>query len=190
MATSSQPASPAQLGRWAPWVTVAIAAVILTREALRIGQMPTRAEPRRVIVRVGNAPPLDSEEISAQPGINADRSLPTASPGSDRSPPSVVAVDEARTVGSLGTEADLPSPPSRKLSPEETRSWVPTNPRLGPHSCKDNRTVARTGAWSRAGQRLGNTLCMLGRALIEASDAGGGVLELLSPGSRYYNTTG
>jgi hypothetical protein len=56
-------------------------------------------------------------------------------------------------------------------------------------SCADTTVVARTGAWSRAGQRLGNTLCMLGRALREAEDAGGGVLELMPPGSRFYNAT-
>eukprot|EP00040_Diaphanoeca_grandis_P032931 m.200393 g.200393 ORF g.200393 m.200393 type:complete len:455 (+) comp32768_c0_seq1:442-1806(+) len=56
-------------------------------------------------------------------------------------------------------------------------------------SCpNDTVVVVRTGMWSTAGQRLGNTLCMLGAALVTA-DKLNGALELTPPGTRYYNTT-
>lgn len=56
------------------------------------------------------------------------------------------------------------------------------------HHCPDRPVVVKTGDWSRAGQRLGNTLGMLTMALITA-DRMHGALELLAPGNRYYNTT-
>jgi len=56
------------------------------------------------------------------------------------------------------------------------------------HHCPGRPVVVQTGDWSRAGQRLGNTLGMLTLALITA-DKMHGALELLAPGNRYYNTT-
>jgi hypothetical protein len=168
-------------GKWSVVMTVLVAIVVLTREVIRINVLP-RADSVRIRVRERGSEDRSTDSPSW------DRASMHATDGRD--------VAHGRSMTSQ-TEPTAISAATPSAATPQAEELLPTRA-LGQKSsavtstveCRDNRTIARTGGWSRAGQRLGNTICMLGRALREAEDAGGGVLELLSPGSRFYNTTG
>ena len=188
----------------ANWATlcVIVGVVVIMREALRLDTLPSTRpsvirEVRPALLRA------DGGSNDSRAGFKNNRPEPVATPASSQPQTGGVTTristthfsEQVQRFTSATTLDVMPRTTSAAntmqlttaIKADTVDTMRTSMPGHGP--CSDNRVVARTGAWSRSGQRLGNTLCMLGRALREAEDAGGGVLELLPPGSRYYNTT-
>eukprot|EP00041_Stephanoeca_diplocostata_P030653 m.934083 g.934083 ORF g.934083 m.934083 type:complete len:454 (-) comp23797_c0_seq2:1503-2864(-) len=128
------------------------------------------------------SPETDVSSVGHEEWVEVPARVETAPPtwvsSTNRIPATILNnFPEAKTVESVPVSTQ-----SGELKTADKASDVP--------GCNANSpVVVRTGAWSRAGQRLGNTICMLGKALTVAEDVGGGNLELLAPGNRFYNTT-